>query len=116
MLAITETAVGDVTVLELVGRLVVEDAETPLGPTIDELLARGRVKLVLDLRQVVYIDSAGLGLLVSRYVRARRRGGDLRLVQLTARSTHLMSITNLMAVFAVFDSQDEAIQSYAAPA
>lgn len=115
MLTITETAVGDVTVLRLAGRLVIEDGETPLGPAIDALLAQDRVKLVLDLRQVTYIDSAGLGLLVSRYVRARRRGGGLRLVHLTARSTHLMAITNLAPVFGVFASEAEAVQSYAAP-
>ncbi len=102
-------------VLHLTGRLVVEDADTPLGPVVDALLAAGRVKIVLDLRQVVYIDSAGLGLLVSRYVRARRRGGDLRLVELTARSTHLMTITKLLAVFEVFHSEAAAIESYAAP-
>jgi anti-sigma B factor antagonist len=112
MLAITEAAVGEVTILMLTGRLVVEDGDAPLGSTIDALLAQDRVKLVLDLRQVTYIDSAGLGLLVSRYVRARRRGGDLRLVALTARSTHLFSITNLAAVFGVFESEAEAIQSY----
>ncbi len=112
MLAITEAAAGDVTILTLTGRLVIEDDDTPLGPAIDTLLAQGRLKLVLDLREVFYIDSAGLGLLVSRFVRARRRGGDLRLVALTARSTHLFSITNLAAVFNVFESEAEAIQSY----
>lgn len=112
MLAISETLVGDVTILSLAGRLVIEDGDTPLGSTIDALLAQGRLKLVLDLRQVIYIDSAGLGLLVSRFVRARRRGGDLRLVALTARTTHLFSITNLAAVFGVFESEADAIQSY----
>jgi len=116
MLAITEAAAGDVTILRLTGRLVVEDGDTPLGSTIDALLAQARVKLVLDLRQVTYIDSAGLGLLVSRFVRARRRGGDLRLVQLSARSTHLFAITNLAAVFGVFDSEAAAVASYVAPA
>lgn len=116
MLAITESVAGDVTVLRLAGRLVIEDGDTPLGSTIDALLAQGRVKLVLDLRQVTYIDSAGLGLLVSRYVRARRRGGNLRLVQLSARSSHLLAITNLAAVFGVFASEAAAIASYAAPA
>jgi anti-sigma B factor antagonist len=116
MLAIAETSAGDVTVLHLTGRLVIEDGDTPLGATIDRLLAAGRVKLVLDLRQVTYIDSAGLGLLVSRYVRARRRGGDLRLVQLSQRSQHLMTITKLSAVFAVFASEADAIQSYTPPA
>lgn len=116
MLTLTEVTAGDVTVLRLSGRLVIEDLETPLGITIDRLLEAHRVKLVLDLRQVTYIDSAGLGLLVSRYVRAQRRGGDLRLVQPTVRSQHLMAITKLSAVFAAFPSEEAAIQSYDTPA
>ena len=114
MLTITEATMGDVTVLRLTGRLVIEDGDAPLGPAIDALLAQDRVKLVLDLREVTYIDSAGLGLLVSRYVRVRRRGGGLRLVQLTARSTHLMAITNLAPVFGVFASEADAVKSFAA--
>ena len=85
MLDITDHAAGDVTVLTLTGRLVLEDAE-PLGELVERLFREQRTKLVVDLRDVSYIDSAGLGLLVAKYVGARRRGGDLRLVHLTARS------------------------------
>jgi len=112
MLDITEHATGDVTVLHLTGRLVGEDGDAPLGDIVDRLLRQNRLKLVLDLALVTYIDSAGLGLLVSRYVRFRRRGGDLRLVSLTARSHHLMAITNLVTVFATFESQADAVRSF----
>lgn len=112
MLDITEHATGDVTVLQLTGRLVGEDGDAPLGEIVDRLLRQNRLKLVLDLALVTYIDSAGLGLLVSRYVRFRRRGGDLRLVSLTARSHHLMAITNLAGVFATFESQADAVGSF----
>ena len=112
MLDITDRAVGDVTVLTLKGRIL-EDAELPLGGLIERLFRENRLKLVLDLRDVTYIDSTGLGLLVAKYVGARRRGGDLRLVHLTARSTHLMEITKLAAVFATFDSEGDAVQSFA---
>lgn len=114
MLDISESASGDVTVLRLTGRLVLEDADTTFGEVIDRLLQRGRTKLVLDLGGVTYIDSAGLGLLVSRYVRARRRGGDLRLLGLTPRTARLMQITKLAGVFATFDSEPAAVHSYAA--
>ncbi len=114
MLAITDHTVGDVTILTLRGRLVLEDAELPLGDLVDRLLLQHRLKLVLDLRDVTYIDSAGLGLLVSKYVGVRRRGGDLRLVHLTARSQHLFEITKLAAVFDTFDSEAEAVESFAA--
>jgi anti-sigma B factor antagonist len=114
MLDITDHLVGDVTVVTLKGRLAPEDGETPLSGLIDRLLRENRTKLVLDLRDVTYIDSAGLGLLVAKYVGVRRRGGDLRLVHLTARSTHLMAITKLAAVFGTFDSEAAAVESFAA--
>lgn len=113
MMDISESASGDVTVLRLSGRLL-EDADLALGAVIDRLIQRNRTKVVLDLREVPYIDSAGLGLLVSRYVRLRRRDGDLRLAGLTARSAHLMDVTKLREVFATFDTVDDAVQSFAA--
>ncbi len=113
MLEITEHTTGDVTVLQLTGRLVGEDGDASLGELVDQLLHQNRLRLVLDLALVTYIDSAGLGLLVARYVRFRRRGGDVRLVSLTERSHHLMAITNLTRVFATFDSQADAVRSFA---
>ena len=113
MLDITDHAAGDVTVLTLAGRLILEDAE-PLGELVERLFAEKRTKLVFDLRDVTYIDSAGLGVLVAKYVGARRRGGDLRLVHLTARSSHLMSITKLVGVFEIFASEADAVLSYQA--
>lgn len=114
MMHISESAIGDVTVLRLTGRLVIEDADGALGEVIDRLIQQGRTKVVLDLHDVPYIDSSGLGLLVSRYVRLRRRGGDLRLAGLTTRSAHLLEITKLETVFATFDSETNAVRSFAA--
>jgi anti-sigma B factor antagonist len=115
MLDITDHAVGDVTVLTLKGRLVLEDAEMALGGLLERLFMENRPKVVLDLQDVTYIDSEGLGLLVAKYVGARRRGGDLRLVHLTARSTHLMDITKLAGVFGIFESQADAVASFESP-
>jgi len=112
LLEITEHAVGDVTVLNLNGRLVLTEAEDPFREHVEALIARGCVKLVMDLTHVTYIDSAGLGMLVAKYVSARRRGGDIRLCHLTPRSTHVMDITRLSCVFRVFDSEDEAVHSF----
>jgi len=114
MMDITEQAIGDVTVLRLAGRLVLEGAESTLRAEIERLVALGRLKLVLDLREVTYIDSAGLGLLVAKLASVRRRGGDVRLAHLTDRSTHLMAITNLAKIFATFTSETDAVLSYAA--
>lgn len=114
MLTIATHLAGDVAVLQLTGRLVLEDMDSPLRDEIERLIRDGHVKLVLDLNAVTYIDSAGLGLLVAKYVSLRSRGGDLRLVHLTPRSMHLMAITNLATVFETYASEDLAVASFAA--
>lgn len=114
MLTIATHLAGDVAVLQLTGRLVLEDMDSPLRDEIERLIRDGHVKLVLDLNAVTYIDSAGLGLLVAKFVSLRSRGGDLRLVHLTPRSMHLMTITNLATVFETYASEDLAVASFAA--
>jgi anti-anti-sigma factor len=91
---ITQHTVGDVTVIVPVGRIVTEDGDV-LRNVVDTLVQQGRVKIVLDLQQVTYVDSSGLGLMVSKYVSARRRGGDVKLLHPSARSIHLLEITHL---------------------
>lgn len=110
-LQLAQRAVGDVTVLTLSGRLVLEDGDA-FRDAVDALVQQGRIKLLLDVRDVTYIDSSGLGLLVSKYVSARRRGGDVKLLHLTPRSLHLLEITHLTEVFETFDSEAEAIRSF----
>ena len=113
-LAITEHAAGDVTVLRLDGRLVLEEGEAPFRASIDHLAREGRLHVVVDLRRVSYIDSAGLGAMVSRYVSLRRKGGDLKLVRPTPRSTHVLDITRLSQVFEIFDREEDAVRSFSA--
>ena len=111
VLQITERAVGDVTILNLKGRLVLEECVT-LRDAVDALVQQGRPKLVLDLRDVIYIDSAGLGMLVAKYMSVRRRGGDMKVVHATPRSLHVLEITHLDKVFETFESEDEAVRSF----
>ena len=87
-------------------------ADSPLRDEIERLVRDGHVKLVLDLAAVSYIDSAGLGLLVAKFVSLRSRGGDLRLVHPTPRSMHLMTITNLATVFETHPTEDAAVRSF----
>jgi anti-sigma B factor antagonist len=115
MLTITTHMAGDVAVLTLSGRLVLEDTESPLRPEIERLMKGGCTKLILELSRVTYIDSSGLGLLVAKFVSLRRAGGDLRLVHPTPRSMHLMTITNLASVFETYVSEDAAVRSFATP-
>ena len=104
-----------VTVLHLKGRLVLEDGDEVFRDAINELAARDRLSLVVDLAEVSYIDSAGIGVMIGRYLSLRGRGGDMKLANLTARSHRVMTITQLLDVFDCFDSTDEAVESFAIP-
>ena len=103
---------GPVTVVHLSGRLVLEDGDEIFRDAVNSLAARNRLKLVVDLANVTYIDSAGIGVLIGRYLSLRRRGGDMKLANLTSRSHRVMTITQLLDVFDCFDSIDEAVGSF----
>ena len=113
-MTITERASGDVTILELDGRLVLYEGEADLKAVINDLVSRGRTKIVLDLKNVTYIDSAGVGIIIAKYVSVRRAGGDVKLLNLSRRSVRVMTITRLLEVFETFDSEKEAVESFAA--
>ncbi|CAN5651099.1 hypothetical protein BH24ACI5_BH24ACI5_19080 [soil metagenome] len=112
-MTLTERQVGHVTVLALKGRLVLDAGDDVLRQRVRALVNAGRLKILLDLRDVTYIDSCGIGVLVEKFVSVRSRGGDIRLVHLTARSRHLMAITRLLTVFPIFDTEAEALASFA---
>ena len=111
-MTITERASGDVTILELDGRLVLYEGEADLKAVINDLVSRGQTKIILDLKNVTYIDSAGVGIIIAKYVSVRRAGGDVKLLNLTRRSTRVMTITRLLEVFETFDSEKEAVDSF----
>ena len=111
---ITETPVGDVTILRLTGRLELDEGDLVFRDYVNRLVAEGRVKIVLDLKDVTHIDSAGLGMLVSKYVSTRNRDGTIKLLNLTLRNNHLMGITRLATVFEIFDEEADALRSFGA--
>jgi anti-sigma B factor antagonist len=115
-MTITERTSGDVTILELDGRLVLYEGETDLKTRINELVAAGRVKIILDLRNVTYIDSAGVGSIIAKYVSVRRAGGDVKLLNLSRRGVRVMTITRLLEVFETYNSEKEAVESFSATA
>ncbi|HVL67517.1 MAG TPA: STAS domain-containing protein [Vicinamibacterales bacterium] len=110
---VQERRSGEVTILDLRGRLVLEDGVDILRERVNRLLADGRRHLLVNLRDITYIDSCGVGVLIAKFLSARRAGGDLRLLHLTDRSHHLMEITRLRDVFPIYESEDEAIRSFA---
>jgi len=113
MLTIVERTVGDVTVLELSGRLALSEGEADYRQKIDHLVASQRLNIIVDLGMVTYVDSAGVGALVAKFLSVRRAGGRFSLVHLTPRSNRLMGITRLHNVFEIYPSESEALASFA---
>jgi anti-sigma B factor antagonist len=109
---IAERTVGDVTVLDLKGKMTLGEGDELLKDKINSMLANGRKKLILNLEGVPYIDSAGLGEIVRTYTTVSRQGGSLKLLNLTKRIEDLLSITKLLTVFETFDAEDEAVKSF----
>ena len=110
-----EREIGDVTVLDLSGRLVMDEGDAALRARVNDLLARSRVKIILNLRDVTYVDSCGLGAIISKLVSVRNRGGDLKLLHLSPRAARVFEISNLATVFDTFDSEADAVASFSAP-
>ena len=109
---IIERRIGDVTILQLIGRLELETGDLILRDTINRLVEEGQVKLVLDLKEVTRLDSAGIGMLVSKFLTARRAGGTIKLLHPTERTDHLMNITKLTTIFQVFEDEESAVKSF----
>jgi anti-sigma B factor antagonist len=109
---ITKEHAGNVTILRMAGRLELDEGDIVFRDYVDRLVAEGRVELLLDLRHVTRIDSAGIGMLVSKYLSTRKRGGTIKLLHLTRHSDHLMDITRLTSVLEIFDDEAEALRSF----
>ena len=110
---IEEREVGDVLILDLSGKLTIGEGDELLKDKVNSLIQQGRRKLVLNLEGVPYVDSAGLGEIVRTLMTVSRQGGKLKLVHLTKRIEDLLSITKLLTVFETYDSEQEAVQSFA---
>jgi anti-sigma B factor antagonist len=113
---IEERAIGDVMVLDLKGRVTLGEGDELLKDKVNSLINQGQKKLVLNLAEVPYIDSAGLGEIVRTYTTVSRQGGSLKLLSLTKRITDLLSITKLLTVFETFESEQDAVKSFAGSA
>jgi anti-sigma B factor antagonist len=110
---IEERSAGDVTVLDLKGKITLGEGDELLKDKINSLLQQGRRKVVLNLEEVPYIDSAGLGEIVRTYTTISRQGGSMKLLNLTKRITDLLSITKLLTVFETYDNEADAVRSFA---
>jgi len=104
--------IDGVEVVKISGRIELGEGSAAVREVLRDLLARGRKKIVLDLADVDYIDSAGLGALVSAFTSVRNEGGDLKLIYLTKKVQDLLQMTKLYTVFDIFDNETAAIKSF----
>ena len=100
-------------VVTLSGELTLDDGDLAFGRHVDQMIAAGRRQFVVDLAEVSYIDSAGVGSLVSESKRLTEQGGAMRLARLTARSHHLFAMLKLKFVFEIYDEVEAAVRSFA---
>jgi anti-sigma B factor antagonist len=110
---LTTRQVGDVTVIDAEGRITLGEGSSSFREIIREKVAKGEKKLLLNLAEVSYIDSSGIGELVSAYTTVTNHGGSLKLLNLTKRVKDLLQITKLYTVFEVFDDEAAAVRSFA---
>src|SRR4026207_1773545 len=108
---IDERSVGDVMVLDVKGKVTLGEGDEMLKDKVNSLVNQGHKKIVLNLAEVPYIDSAGPGQIGRNYTTLSRQGGHLKLLNLTKRITDLLSITKLLTVFETYDSEPDAIRS-----
>ena len=110
---LTTRQVGDVSVVDVAGRITLGEGSSTLRDSLRELVVKGNKKVLLNLGQVSYIDSSGIGELVSAFTSVTNGGGQLKLLNLTKRVTDLLQITKLYTVFEIFDDEAKAVRSFA---
>jgi anti-sigma B factor antagonist len=104
--------VGDVHILDCSGKITLGEGTMAVRNTVREVLRKGGKKIVLNLADVNYIDSSGIGELVSSYTTVTNQGGQLKLLNLTKKIQELLAITKLLTVFQVFDNEKTAVSSF----
>ena len=109
---IVKRGVGDVVVMDLHGRMVVGEGDRALREAVNTLAESGSAKILLNLADVSYIDSAVLSEIVRTYTTVSREGGKLKLLGLPAKIRDLLTITKLSGVFETYESEDEAVRSF----
>jgi anti-sigma B factor antagonist len=109
---LTNRQVGDVTVIDAAGRITLGEGASTFRDAIRDLVAKGNKKLLINLSEVSYIDSSGIGEMVSGFTTVTNSGGQLKLVGLSKRVKDLLQITKLYTVFEAFDDETEAVRSF----
>jgi anti-sigma B factor antagonist len=111
-LNISERQAGDITILDMDGKVTIGEGSVALRTTIRRLLGEGKKKILLNLGRVGYVDSSGIGELVSSFTAVNKEDGSLKLLNLTQKIQDLLAITKLLTVFDVFENEGEALSSF----
>jgi anti-sigma B factor antagonist len=109
---IDSRVVGDVNILDCSGKITLGEGTMAIRNTVREALKNGNKKIILNLADVNYIDSSGIGELVSTYTTVTNQGGHLKLLNLTKKIQELLAITKLLTVFQVYDNEAAALASF----
>ena len=112
LLNIAERQAGEVSILDLSGKITIGEGSVQLREAVRGLLEQGKKKILLNLGDVSYVDSSGIGELVSSYTTTSGQGGQLKLLNLTKKIQDLLMITKLLTVFETFDNEQEATESF----
>ena len=111
-LQIEERETHGVTVLTLTGEMLLDDGDLAFGRRVKDLIARDRLRLLVDLAAVTAIDSSGVGMMAAKLTELRKHGGDMRLLRLTTHGHRLFNVLKLKTTFEVFDDESAALRSY----
>ncbi|HEV2800226.1 MAG TPA: STAS domain-containing protein [Pyrinomonadaceae bacterium] len=111
-LNIVERQAGDVTVLDMSGKITIGEGSVALRSAIRRLIDEGKKKILLNLSQVSYVDSSGIGEFVASFTAIGREGGQLKLLNLTQKIQDLLAITKLLTVFDTYDDESSALNSF----
>ncbi|HWX54985.1 MAG TPA: STAS domain-containing protein [Verrucomicrobiae bacterium] len=104
--------VDKVTIVDLSGRITLGEGSVVLRDAVRDLVSKGKTKILLNLGDVTYIDSSGIGELVSAFTTVRNQGGELKLLKLTKKVHDLLQITKLYTVFDIKDDEAEAVKAF----
>ena len=111
-LTINQRTVGDVSILDLSGKITIGAGNVQLRDAVRKLIEGGHKKILLNLGDVSYVDSSGIGELVSAFTTVRNQGGELKLLNLTKKVHDLLQITKLYTVFDVKDDETAAVKAF----
>ena len=114
-MTIGKRSFGEVTIVDVTGRITLQDGVDEFRDFLRDLVKQGRIRLVLNLNGVPYVDSTALGEIIRTYTSVMNRGGSVKLVNVSTHVHQLLVMTRLLTVFDLFDSEEEAVKSYGRP-